>query len=551
MSDKLTVAIAEVNKRFGKGSIMELSQSTASDPVSVISTGNAKIDLITGIGGVPKGRIVEIYGPECLDADTFIAYDVQVQGRRSNNKGGSIKRLYERFHKLPTEGDGRGKYQRIVTENAEFYASSINEDGRIFKNRICNVVSSGMKECYRVKTSQGYEIIASANHAFWTGQDYVLLSNLAVGDTVYIHNNTAFTVCDQKDSNKNRAFLYVKYHPIAGIKVIRDKGNTYEYHRLKKARAVVEADMNGLSLESFVDRLNSGNIEGLLFLSRDEQVHHIDENETNDQLDNLEVLPAEDHSRRHAVERHNNLRFIAVPDKIVEQEYLGPRETYDLQMENPHNNFIANGFVVHNSGGKTTLTLQIIAQAQKAGGKAVFIDAEHALDPVYATALGVDIDRLLVSQPDCGEDALEIAQSMIQSGEVAIVVIDSVAALVPRSELEGDMGDAQMGLQARLMSQAMRKLTVMVARTQTCLVFINQVRDKLGVMFGSPETTAGGRALKFYSSIRIDVRRIAQKKKGDTIIGNEVKVKIAKNKCAAPFKEEKLILEFGKGFINS
>jgi len=202
------------------------------------------------------------------------------------------------------------------------------------------------------------------------------------------------------------------------------------------------------------------------------------------------------------------------------------------------------------SGGKTTLTLQIIAQAQKMGGIAVFIDAENALDMEYARALGVDTDHLLVSQPDCGEDALEIVQSMIQSGAVTVVVVDSVAALVPRAELEGDMGDAQMGLQARLMSQAMRKLNNSTKTTKTALIFINQVRDKLGVMFGNPETTTGGRALKFYASLRIDVRRIAQKKKGDTIIGNEVKVKIAKNKMAAPFREEKLLLAFGQGFIN-
>ena len=202
------------------------------------------------------------------------------------------------------------------------------------------------------------------------------------------------------------------------------------------------------------------------------------------------------------------------------------------------------------SGGKTTLALQIIAQAQKSGGTAVFIDAEHALDPEYARALGVDVDHLLVCQPDCGEDALEIAQTMIQSGVISIVVIDSVAALVPRAELEGDMGDAQMGLQARLMSQAMRKLTKSVSTTKTALVFINQVRDKIGVMFGSPETTSGGRALKFAASLRVDVRRIAQKKKGEVIIGNMTIVKIAKNKMAAPFQKTEILLTFGQGFLN-
>lgn len=202
------------------------------------------------------------------------------------------------------------------------------------------------------------------------------------------------------------------------------------------------------------------------------------------------------------------------------------------------------------SGGKTTLALQVIAEAQKQGGTAAFIDAEHALNLDHARSLGVDVDKLLVSQPDTGEDALSIAEIMIRSGAVTVVVVDSVAALVPRNELEGDIGDAQMGLMARMMGQALRKINGAVSKTKTSLIFINQVRDKLGVMFGNPETTAGGRALKFYASLRIDIRRIASKKKGDEVIANEVKVKIAKNKMAAPFKEDKVLLKFGQGFVN-
>jgi recombination protein RecA len=203
------------------------------------------------------------------------------------------------------------------------------------------------------------------------------------------------------------------------------------------------------------------------------------------------------------------------------------------------------------SGGKTTLTLQVIAEAQKAGGQAAFIDAEHALNLQYAADLGVDVDNLLVSQPDCGEDALEIVEIMTKSGQLAVVVVDSVAALVPRAELEGDMGDAQMGLQARLMSQAMRKLTKAVSDTNTVLIFINQVRDKIGVMFGNPETTTGGRALKFYSSLRVDVRRIAQKKKGDVVIGAVTKIKVIKNKLSAPYRDCEILLTYGRGFLNN
>lgn len=199
------------------------------------------------------------------------------------------------------------------------------------------------------------------------------------------------------------------------------------------------------------------------------------------------------------------------------------------------------------SGGKTTIALQIIAQAQAAGGAAGFIDAEHALDPKYAAALGVDTKTLYISQPDCGEQALEIVLGLVKSGEFDILVVDSVAALVPRAELDGEMGDAQMGLQARLMSQAMRKLTGEVSRSKTCLIFINQVRDKIGVVFGNPETTTGGRALKFYSSMRIDVRRSTLVKSGDVVTGAITKVKFVKNKCAAPFRDCEPEMIFGRG----
>lgn len=535
-------ALANIEKRFGKGAIMKFGEYTAED-VPAISTTSLSLDKAIGIGGIPKGRITEIYGPECLDASTYVQYTIWDNGKRVQHSGGSIERLYERFNNKVIS-DGRGKNRPTMLRKALFTAPSLNEEGRIFQNEITNVVYSGEKECYEITTKSGLKIVSTEDHKFLSADNtYKPLKDLKIGDSIFIHNKTPFTVDKHVDSNLFRKYIYVKNHPVAGVKIC----NGYKYHRLKQSRAVVEAQMNGLEFSVFINRLNSGEFSNLRFLTREQQVHHKNDNVQDDSLDNLEVIDGTTHGKYHAKERHNNLRFKAVTDKIKSIKNVGVRKTYDISMKSPFNNYVANNFVVHNSGGKTTLALHVVSEAQKAGGTVAYIDTEHALDAEYTKKLGVNIDEMLISQPDSGEQALEIAEALIRTNSVDLIVIDSVAALVSRAELDGEMGDSLPGLHARLMSQAMRKLTPIISQSKTAVVFINQIREKIGVMFGSPEVTTGGRALKFYASLRLDIRRIAAIKKDEQIIGHKVKIKIAKNKLSAPFKEVENDLIYGEG----
>lgn len=488
----IELALGIIEKQFGKGSVL-VGTNNKLPSVEFRTTGCMSLDKILG-GGFVKGRIVEIYGPEsCIYKDSFLQYEVwTADGKRQiNHKGGSIGRLYERFHSTKVEGTPNQGCHLQANNDVEYYVKSVNDEGSIIRNKVLDVVKTGEKTCFQIATEAGNSIVATPEHKFLTPHGFKPLEELEIGDTVFIHNNT------RRKGRKyypNRPEVMVKYHPTWPTKVVHDKktGNDYLYYRGQKSRAVYEAYMNSMSLEQYLNLLNNGSkneIDSLFILPNNIHIHHKDENFLNNEIRNLQPIDPTEHGMLHAKDRHANLSFIMVPTKIVMKELVGPRDTYDLKCAFPYNNYIAEGIVVHNSG-KTTLSLHTIAEAQRRGEVCAFIDMEHALDPDYASNLGVDLDKLLISQPDNGEQALEITETLVRTGAVGVVVVDSVAALVPRKEIEGDMGDSNMGLQARLMSQAMRKLSGICYKTNTTLIFINQIRMKLGVMFGNPECVA-------------------------------------------------------------
>lgn len=474
----LQSVLANIEKKHGKNAVIIMDEDAAIAPVPTIPTGSIGLDIVIGIGGVPRGRVVEIYGPEsCLAEDTFISYSVvdkssTKEDKRQNHKGGTIRRLYERFHGI--KRSGQGFYQRSSTKNSEFQVTAVNEEGRIINNEVLDVVKTGKKQCFHLKTSSGYSVRSTAEHKFLTDTGFVPLSELREGDQIFIHNNTRYKKTD-RITTRNYKEVMVKYHPSCKTK----KVNGYTYYRMNVCAAVIEAAMNNMSYESYISALNTWSkdqISTLELIPTNLHIHHINENWLDNSLDNLLLVSPSEHGKIHSKKRHNNLQFTMVPTKITEIEQIpGELETYDIKCKFPHNNYIANGIVVHNSG-KSTLAFQIIAQCQKTGGTAALIDAENAYSPSYGAKLGIDPKKLLFNQPDSGEQALDIVEQFVASGAVDCVVIDSVAALVPRAELEGEMGDAHMGLQARLMGQALRKLTPLIGRSGCCLIFINQLR---------------------------------------------------------------------------
>lgn len=487
--DALQLALQAIDKTYGKGTVI-VGNTEAVPGIEFFSSGSVSVNKALG-GGWARGRIIEVFGPECIAGGSYIPFEVWNDETRSNHKGGTIERLYERFHNL--ELDKTPKQGRHLQNNdAEFYVKSVDNEGKIIRNRVLNVVKSGKKQCLKVELETGEVLFATKDHKFMTPNGFIPLSDLTFGDTLFVHNNTR--VKGKKNYTK-RPEVYVKYHPYLPSKTVvcNKTGKEYSYGRAQKSRMVYEAHMNHFTYDEYIRFLNTSTtaaINDLNFIPEGMHIHHKDENFKNNDINNLELIDPSKHGQIHAQDRLKNLSFVVVPSKIVNITTVGEHETYDLTCDYPYNNYIAEGIVVHNSSGKTTLCMHAIAEVQKAGGKAAFIDVEHAFDPSYAKNVGVDINTLLFSQPDSGEQALNVADMLVRTGAVSLLVIDSVAALVPEKELEGEVGDSVMGVQARMMSQAMRKICGIAHNTNTTIMFTNQIRMKIGIMFGNPECVA-------------------------------------------------------------
>lgn len=534
---KMQDALDKLNKTYGVGTILALDSKNNGN-YDVISTGSIGFDWTTlGVGGFVKGKMYELMGWEgCLAEDTFIKFiNVREDGVVQDCKGSSIKNLYERFHN-----------RAELTKNTTFNVTSINEENKIFRNEIADVVKSGVKECFELTTAHGFKIKATKDHKFFVGDNYIPLSELTEGDVVYIHNNTPYKIEEGSERKKYKETTLKWYY-----KGFAREINGSMYYREKVHRLVFEADMNNMTYEQYTNYLN-GNLEtqpqdGWDFLTIPEgyEVHHIDENTNNNDIENLQLYSKAEHAKFHALDRHNNLRFIATEDTIVSIIYVGEVMTYDIKCYFPYNNFIAEGIVVHNSG-KSTICGHVAAECQKAGGKVLYIDGEHAVDKKYFQALGVDTTAMLIAQPNCGEEGFNIAMEMIATGEIDLVIIDSDSSLIPKKVLDGEVGDSSIGRKALLNSNAYPKLKGALSQHNVCVIVISQYREKIGVMFGNPTTTQGGHALKFYSDCRIEVSK-SLAKDGDVTYGNITKLKAIKNKMSAPYRLSQFEIVYGQG----
>lgn len=557
---KLEALDKEINKSFKDLENDIIRKSNAFIKYDIVPTDSVGLNTVLGNNGIPLGKLMVLKGPEsCLSYNTFIPFEVYSKDdkKRINHKGGTIELLYERF-----TGEDRGTrsvYKTKRNNNVNFYVKSVNSENRIIRNKVIDVVDTGVKPCFKVVDSEGNIIECTEDHKFMTNNGFMSLKNLEVGSEVFIHNNTRF-----KGRNKyqNRPSKAVKYHPNLPIKIVDGK---YTYYRGVLSRLYYESYLNDMELEDFLRFLNTKTkeeINKLKFIPEGFHIHHKDEDFNNNSKENLILIDPKKHGVIHAKDRHNNLRFMAVTSTIIRIEPIGTKKTYDIKCVEPYNNYIANKFVVHNCG-KTALSVAMLADIQKniahankldedgdliEYGNVAIIDAEHSFSKSWYSKLGLDCsdEHLRIVKPTTGESGLEVVEKLVDSGLYDAILIDSLNALMPEVMIENDIGDATMGAQARMLSKAYGRIISKISEKKVALFAISQERNTMNA-YEKP-ALAGGKATRFYAHIILDVRRKEYLGSKEEPIGIASQVKAEKNKVAVPFKKCMIELYFKKGF---
>lgn len=550
----------DINKKEGQGTIYSIGSKHANLKINRWSTGIEDLDAIIG-GGMPEGRVIEIFGPEgCLASNTKVKVHFSVDGKEGcKRKSMTIKKLYHQFNNIP-EGDLR--CDRFIGRRSDMMIISMNEkDNSIISQRIADVVMTGKKFCYELKTERGFSITCTKDHKFYVGDEYKPLSDLRVNDFVFMHKNYRIK---GRVERKRREGYEVKYHPSEHWK---NHGDNLRYCRVSRARLVVESEMNGFTLEEMLDILNNMSPEWIrkhvkVIDSSKYAIHHIDMNPLNDDISNLLVIEHEEHDRYHALMNIEKLSFVAKPDKIVSITPVGLIETYDIKCFAPNNNYVANNFVVHNSG-KTTLLYHLCGLHQLC----LDIPIEGTFDAERAKIFGNRPKQMLIYRAKYGEDAFNKTIQFAKAG-IPLIGIDSIPSMIPKDDAEKVLKSAErnsieeqrIGGTARLITKYLPIVEEIIEVTGTTLVFINQVRDKMNaMMFGEKTDTPGGRKLKHACSLRIQVARRAwieipnkdpRNSAKNEKIGLIMKCKVVKSKVSNPMGECEIPLIFDRGFVS-
>lgn len=498
-----------------------------------LPTGVFSVDLATG-GGLPIHASTCLWGPDCLDAESIVQVQTwdRVAGKRHSHKPVSMKRLFERFHNLSVFG--KGKYIRRETSDALYTVASVNEEGGVFQNPILDIVYCGVRPCFRITTKKGFHLVSTEEHEYMLyGNAFKRLGDLAVKDMIYIHNNTRWT---GRTVAKRRPEVLVKYHPRWPKKIV----NKCLYFRGKVSRAVYEAAMNNLSYDEYIWILNNKvpeEIDQLQFIQNGIHIHHKDDNPLKNELGNLESLVSHEHLRLHCLKDHNKFRFVSVLDEVVSIEYAGEQGTYDLVCPYPNNNYVANGIVVHNSGGKTSLAMNVLAMAELICWRcfkpifmcecskspllmrSCWLDIEGTFDRDWATDIGSNPEKYLMGVADYGEQFINIGESVLRADDCGLLIADSLGALTPMAEMEAPMENQFIGLHPRMVTRMVRKLKQRLLRERKrehpcAVLFVNQLRINVGQLFGDNETMPGGKGLQHEFSLLLRCVKKALKKDG-------------------------------------